>query len=170
VNTKNTAPHRDFDTGHVQLNKLLDDFVIIFNGQIANVSPSAFRIPRADKAGKLANEWLHHGAGNGLDADTVDGYHAIEFQPHDIGLDDISELVSGTGTIIVGDGTNWTAKERGAALTGTTSALSVSATQILPWGFSAEADWTTVQDTVNNHKTRLDELEARLKGYGLLPE
>jgi len=44
-----------------------------------SATPGAARVPKADGAGKIANGWLATGSGNGLDADTLDGQHAVAF-------------------------------------------------------------------------------------------
>jgi len=41
-------------------------------------TPTISAIPKADASGKLDNNWLKTGHGNGLDADTIDGLHASE--------------------------------------------------------------------------------------------
>ncbi len=45
----------------------------------ASVTPTADTIPLADGDGLIDNGWLHTGTGNGIDADYVDGYDAIDF-------------------------------------------------------------------------------------------
>ncbi len=51
--------------------------------EIATATPGANAIPKANGSGKLANGWLNTGAGNGLDADLLDGLEASVFLRHD---------------------------------------------------------------------------------------
>jgi len=50
--------------------------LVVQNPANAQTTPAGAKIPLADGGGKIANGWLNTGAGNGLDADTVDGQHA----------------------------------------------------------------------------------------------
>lgn len=53
--------------------------LVIQNPANAVVSPAAGKIPLANGTAKIDNGWLNTGAGNGLDADTLDGQHGAYY-------------------------------------------------------------------------------------------
>jgi hypothetical protein len=53
--------------------------LVVQNPANAQTTPAADKIPLANGSGKIDNGWLNTGAGNGLDADTLDGQHGTYY-------------------------------------------------------------------------------------------
>jgi hypothetical protein len=55
------------------------------------------------------------------------------------------------------------------ALTTTIAYSAPTATQVTPWGFASQTNFNNTVNQIANNTTRLDEIETRLKNFGLLP-
>lgn len=89
------------------------------------------------------------------------------------GYNDLLRIAPG-GSVAITDGSGFigffgaTPVGKPSALTVSASALGIAVTQTSPYGFSSSAEWTTVQSTINNLRTRIAELESKLQALGLV--